>query len=68
MPTYEQKKDQVKSKLIQNARNQYGEILYCGKATCWAECFTHEDDELAFWFNDTDGNTHVITEDYINET
>ena len=54
--------DQIKESLIQRAREQYGEIRYCGDTACWDECFTVEFGEIHFWFNDQDGNTHVITE------
>ena len=46
--------------LIDRAKAQYGEISYCGKAESWNECFTEDDGELCFWFNDSDGNTHMI--------
>jgi len=55
---------EIKESLIQRARAQYGEILYCGEATCWGECFTHEDDEICFWFNDKNGATHMIGAPY----
>ena len=55
---------EIKESLIQRAREQYGEISYCGVAACWNECFTFttDPDEIHFWFNDRDRNTHVISE------
>ena len=57
----------TKLQLIKRAREQYGEIFFCGKSQTWHECFTEDDGELHFWFNDKDGNTHLISEPYENE-
>ena len=60
---------EIKESLIQRAQEQYGEISYCGAARSWNECFTFTPDpcEIHFWFNDSAGNTHVITEAYPDE-
>lgn len=60
-------KNQIKEFLINRAMEQYGEISFCGKAACWKDCFTEEDGELNFWFNDKYNNTHIISVPCENE-
>lgn len=54
----------IKESLIERAKVQYGEISYCGDTQSWNECFTFDFGLIHFWFNDSAGNTHVISEDY----
>ena len=52
--------DQVKQKMIEQARKQYGKVQACGDRK-WDESFTIHNDQLMLWFNDSKGSTHLIS-------
>ncbi len=49
-----------KKKLIQLAYSLYKKIRPCGGRKTFYDCFTTVDDELLFWFDTEDNNTHMI--------
>lgn len=51
-----------KKKLLNKAREMYGEIAPAGRKKTFEEGFTHSNNKLVFWFNTTDGSTHVVIE------
>lgn len=51
-----------KAALIRQAREKYVEIFPAGRMKTLEECFTVRGDELIFWFNTSEGTTHVIRE------
>jgi hypothetical protein len=52
--------DNVKEKLIEQAREKYGKVQACGNRK-WDDSFTVHDDQLMLWFNDAKGSTHLIS-------
>jgi hypothetical protein len=49
----------IEEKLLARARSRYGRIQPCaGKSL--SQCFFYQNDCLQFWFNDLDGNTHLV--------
>ena len=55
---------QLKQKLLQRAIKEHSKIQLCSDKS-FDECFTQEKGKLYFWFNNEDGNTHVISEDIL---
>ena len=51
---------EVKKSLYSRAVRRFGEITPCYGRT-FNECFTKNEGNLAFWFNDRTGNTHLVT-------
>jgi hypothetical protein len=49
-----------KHELIKEARRQYGYIAPCANKQL-QECFTEERGKVMFWFNDSRGNTHMVS-------
>ena len=49
----------TEEKLLDRARRQYGNIEPCSGKTL-SQCFYYQNGCLQFWFNDTDGNTHLV--------
>jgi len=52
--------NEMKRKLIRQARKTYKRIYPCGdKGNLW-DCFTEIEDQLVFWFNTEDKSTHLL--------
>jgi hypothetical protein len=51
----------TEKELFEKAIIQYGVITPCSGRN-FKECFTRQEEQLFFWFNDTWGNTHCIIE------
>lgn len=47
---------------VRKAVRKYGSIAPCGRRNSLTECFTSEGDDLYFWFNTVDKNTHLVVE------
>jgi hypothetical protein len=52
--------DEIKRKLIREARKTFKRIYPCGDKQDLLECFTEIDNKLLFWFNTEDKSTHLI--------
>jgi hypothetical protein len=46
--------------LLEHARSRYGPIEPCAGKTL-QECFFYQNGCLQFWFNDSVGNTHLVS-------
>jgi hypothetical protein len=46
--------------LLERARHQYGLIEPCAGRTL-RQCFFYQNGWLQFWFNDSAGNTHLVS-------
>ena len=57
--------EKQKKILIEQARNEHTNIFPCGDKALH-ECFTVHKNNLLFWFNTEDHNTHVLI-DEVNE-
>lgn len=58
-------------RLMDSAKQKYGRIRPCGNTGGWERCFTVLDGRQLFWFNTTNGSTHVFWEsklDQVRET
>jgi len=55
--------DDLRSRLLEAAVAEYGEISPTATRTSFKDCFTEEDRRLIFWFNDPRGNTRAIIRD-----
>jgi hypothetical protein len=53
----------LKRKMIIQARNQYQQIYPCSSKKNLGDCFTVEEDRILFWFNTPDETTHVLTQE-----
>jgi hypothetical protein len=53
--------NELKLKMIAEARKKYKSIYPCGNRSDLVECFTKMGDLLAFWFNTEDHSTHLLT-------
>jgi uncharacterized protein YqeY len=53
--------EQMKSKMIRQARERFKKIYPCAKRADLADCFTTEGDMVMFWFNTADQSTHILT-------
>jgi hypothetical protein len=51
--------NELKEKMIRNARRRFSSIYPCAYKKDLAECFTTDDDYLMFWFNTEDDSTHI---------
>ena len=51
---------ELKRNLYSLAVLRFGKITPCRGRT-FEECFTNNEGNLAFWFNDRNGNTHLVT-------
>ncbi len=49
----------IEQKLLKHARRQYGQIQPCSGKTL-SQCFYYQNGCLQFWFNDREGNTHLL--------
>jgi hypothetical protein len=52
--------DDLKLKLILQAKKLYNHIDPCGNKDTLYECFTINENKLIFWFNTKDHSTHMI--------
>lgn len=52
---------EIEKNLFEKATFQYGIIEPCSGKN-FRECFTRQEDNIFFWFNDQQGNTHCIIE------
>lgn len=57
--------EELKSKIIMEAIEQYGTINPVALKNAFNECFTTIEDKLVFWFNDCTGSTRVIMKEFI---
>ncbi|MFP4013536.1 MAG: hypothetical protein ACLFVQ_05585 [Chitinispirillaceae bacterium] len=53
--------NELKNRIITQARERYEQIFPCSSKEDLAECFTTENETLMFWFNTEDKSTHLIT-------
>ncbi|MFP4241892.1 MAG: hypothetical protein ACLFQB_10825 [Chitinispirillaceae bacterium] len=53
--------NELKDKIINQARERYKQIFPCANKEDLGECFTTENNTLMFWFNTEDKSTHLIT-------
>jgi hypothetical protein len=49
----------AEQKLLSRARRQFGQIQPCSGKTL-SQCFYYQNGHLQFWFNDSEGNTHLL--------
>ena len=49
----------TEEQLLHRARRRFGRIQPCSGKTL-SQCFYYQNGCLQFWFNDTDGNTHLL--------
>jgi hypothetical protein len=49
----------AEQQLLDQARRQYGQVQPCFGRTL-SQCFYYQNGCLQFWFNDADGNTHLL--------
>jgi len=49
----------AEQQLLDRARRQYGRVQPCSGKTL-SQCFYYQNGCLQFWFNDSDGNTHLL--------
>ncbi len=49
----------TEERLLDRARRQFGRIQPCSGKTL-SQCFYYQNGCLQFWFNDLDGNTHLL--------
>jgi hypothetical protein len=62
-PSLEKQEKSVQERLIDKAREKYGEIFPTATKSSFSQCFTSgADGKLIFWFNTADHSTHVVTE------
>jgi hypothetical protein len=54
--------DELKAKLINDAKSLYGKIKPCGKRVSFDECFTVYQGKILFWFNSSDDSTKILSE------
>lgn len=55
--------DGKKYRLIQKARNMYGQIFPCANKSSLEECFaTSHNGDLILWFNTKDNSTHMVAD------
>ena len=52
--------EKIRDSMIKDACKKFGRVLPCGKLKSFDGCFTWFDGQVLFWFNTTDGSTHVI--------
>ena len=52
--------DDLRSRLLEAAVAEYGEISPTATRTSLKDCFTEEERKLIFWFNDPRGNTRAL--------
>jgi len=55
--------DDLRSRLLEAAVTQFGQISPTSTRNSLLECFTEEGTRLLFWFNDRSGNTRVLIRD-----
>ena len=66
--------DDIKQKIIQDAKEIYRKISPCGLKKCLEDCILPDQIEsnwFEFWFNDSTGSTHLIRRpisDYMEKT
>lgn len=53
--------NELKKRMISQAKSVYKNIYPCGDKKNLQECFTVMDNRLVFWFNTEDDSTHLIT-------
>lgn len=57
-------KQKDKHELIQQAKDIHKDILPVGSKKCFDDCFTlcdfNNEVKLIFWFDTTDGSTHIV--------
>ena len=52
--------NEMKTDMMQKARERYQRIFPCASRGNLNECFTLEGSRLYFWFNTEDDSTHVM--------
>jgi hypothetical protein len=55
--------NELKRKMINQARQQYQQIFPCAMHGTLDDCFTEEENRVLFWFNTEDRTTHIIAAD-----
>jgi len=58
--------DDLKLKLILQAKKLFNHIYPCGNKESFYECFTINEKNLVFWFNTKDHSTHMLKESLEN--
>jgi len=53
--------NELKSHLINKARERYRSIYPCHPKEDINECFTVEENKLLLWFNTEDNSTHLVS-------
>jgi hypothetical protein len=53
--------NEIKYKLILEARDRFKKIYPCGNNKDLIDCFTRMGNLLVFWFNTEDKSTHLMT-------
>ena len=56
--------NEIKQLLINQAREQYDNVLPCSQARDLGECFTVEGNLVCFWFNTEDHSTHLVSAEF----
>jgi hypothetical protein len=52
--------NEMKRKMISQARETFKTIYPCGNKTALIDCFTKMGNKLVFWFNTEDQSTHLL--------
>lgn len=48
------------NKLLEIAKERYGNIRPCHGKCSFEECITIEDNKIILWFNTNDDSTHIV--------
>lgn len=55
--------NELKEKMINDAREKYQSIFPCSTRRKLDDCFTVEKNRMLFWFNTEDRSTHILAAD-----
>jgi hypothetical protein len=55
--------NELRTRLIEQARNRHKRIYPCANQADFEECFTITGNRLMFWFNTEDHSTHLVVAD-----
>jgi hypothetical protein len=50
-------------RMICRAQKKHGRICPCGTLPMLSQCFSKVGERMVFWYNDENGNTHVVVEE-----
>ena len=50
---------EIKNEMIRTVQEKHGDIYPCGECKTLHDSFTFDENEVLFWFNTKDNNTHI---------